>query len=117
MRAVEEAVPFDGYRLFAVDPSTFLVNRLLAASDIDNSARLTFLRDVYLRTDMLPYADLPTLIRSGLSPVALQERQQICWGYPHAVISEVSDQDHYRLYHEYASPAGGALLASFAANG
>jgi DNA-binding CsgD family transcriptional regulator len=29
----------------------------------------------------------------------------------------VSERDHYRLYHEYSSPAGGALLASFATNG
>jgi DNA-binding CsgD family transcriptional regulator len=117
IRAVEDAVPFDGFRLFGVDPTTHLVNRLLAASDNDRSARLTWLRDVYLRTEPLPYADLPILIRSGPPAVALQEHQQICWGYPHAVISEVSEQDHYRLYHEYASPAGGALLASFATNG
>lgn len=84
MQAVEAAIPFDGYRLFAVDPATLPVNRLLAASDNDRAARLHWLPDVYLRTDPLHNSDLLTLIRSKLPVVALQEHQRICSGYPPA---------------------------------
>jgi DNA-binding CsgD family transcriptional regulator len=117
VRAISGAVHLDGYRLFGIDSTTLLINRLFAASDNDHSARMHFLRDVYLRTDALHYSDLRGLIRAGLPAVALQEHQRTSWGYPRALISEISEHDHYRLYHEYRSPAGGALLANFTSNG
>jgi hypothetical protein len=33
------------------------------------------------------------------------------------MLGAVSPQEHYRLFHEYASPAGGGLQATFRAHG
>src|SRR3954463_13010259 len=69
------AIPNDGYRLFGIDPASMLVNRLLSASDGDDWARREWLRDVYLRSDPLPYIELPELMRLRLPVVASQSRQ------------------------------------------
>src|SRR5690606_26550831 len=77
---LQEAIGWDGYRLFGIDERTMLVNSLLAASENDADARLEWLREVYLAIPTT-YAELPELARSGLRGVAFQERQEECWGY------------------------------------
>ena len=116
MEVLQEAVGWDGYRVFGLDESCLLVNRLLAASENDSDARLEFLREVYLA---LPtrYAELPELTRSGLKVVAFQDRQESCFGFPKAQLELVHPLDHYRHYHEFRSPAGGALMGIFRDNG
>ena len=109
---LQDAVGWDGFRIFGLDQRTMLINNLLAASENDGDARLEWLREVYLAIPT-QYAELPELARSGLRCVAFQERQDECWGYPTAQISHVDPQDHYRHYHEYRSPVGGSLLAIF----
>ena len=117
MRAISDAIPNDGYRLFAVDPGTLLINRLLAASDTDGWARVEWLRDVYLRADELGYIELPVLMQSGLTAVAFHETQETCWGYRPDMLARLDPANHRRLFHEQRSPAGGSLLACFPADG
>ncbi|HYI15447.1 MAG TPA: response regulator transcription factor [Thermomicrobiales bacterium] len=112
--ALSSAIPNDGYRLFGVDPSTTLVNRLLAASDGDSWARREWLRDVYLTADTLPYVELPTLMRLRLPVVASHSQQSACWGYPTDILAQLSADAHERAFHELGSPVGGTILASFA---
>jgi DNA-binding CsgD family transcriptional regulator/GAF domain-containing protein len=115
--ALTVALPNDGYRLFGIDPSTMLVNRLLAASESDNWARREWLLDVYLSADALPYVELPTLMRLGLPVVASQAQQSACWGYPTQVLAQLSAVAHERAFHDLRSPVGGTVLASFRSRG
>jgi DNA-binding CsgD family transcriptional regulator len=115
--ALSSAIPNDGYRMFGVDPSTLLINRLLAASDSDERARRTWLHHVYLTSDQIPYVELPNLMRLRLPVVASQPLQSICWGYPSEVISHLTPDEHERAFHEIGSPLGGTILASFASRG
>jgi DNA-binding CsgD family transcriptional regulator len=117
VQAILSAIPCDGFRLFAVDPGTLLINRLLAASDTDGWARVEWLRDVYLRADELGYIELPVLMQSGLTAVAMHETQETCWGYPPAMLAKLDPANHRRLFHESRSPIGGTLLACFPADG
>lgn len=111
-----DAVGWDGYRFFRLDASTLFVNRLLASSENDAVARLEWLRDVYLTMPM-PYAELTELARADVRSVALQERQEHCWGYDRAWLDQVDSSMHYRTYHEYESPLGGAILSIFRNDG
>lgn len=117
MQALTAAIPVDGYRLFAVDPGTLLINRLLAASDTDGWARAEWLREVYLRADELAYIELPVLMRSGLTAVAMHDTQETCWGYRPEILATIDPANHRRLFHELRSPVGGTLLACFPAEG
>jgi DNA-binding CsgD family transcriptional regulator len=109
---LQEAIGWDGFRLFGLDQKTMLVNSLLAASENDAEARLEWLREVYLA---LPtrYAELPELARFGVHSVAFQEDQLTCWGYTPQHLSHVSPAEHYRHYHETRSPVGGTILSIF----
>lgn len=117
MQALTAAIPVDGFRLFAVDSGTLLINRLLAASYSDGWARAEWLHDVYLRADELGYIELPVLMHSGLTAVAMHETQETCWGYRPEVLERVDPANHRRLFHELRSPVGGTLLACFPADG
>ena len=109
---LQDAIGWDGFRLFGLDQRTLLINGLLGASENDAEARLEWVRDVYLAMPT-PYAELPELARRGHRGVAFQERQDECWGYLPKQLSQVDPQEHYRHYHEYRSPVGGSLLAIF----
>lgn len=109
---LEEAIGWDGFRVFGLDSRTMLVNALLAASENDADARLEWLREVYLAIPT-QYAELPELARSGLTSVAFQERQDECWGLPRGWVADVEPDAHYRHYHEFRSPVGGTILAIF----
>ncbi|MGB3331051.1 MAG: helix-turn-helix transcriptional regulator [Thermomicrobiales bacterium] len=111
-----EAIGWDGYRVFRMDAHTQLINRLLAASDNDAQARLDWLREVYL-TMPIPYGELTQLARSGARSVALQERQDQCWGVDRAHLAHLDPGAHYRAYHDYQSPLGGAILSVFRVDG
>lgn len=111
-----EAIGWDGYRVFRMDAHTQLINRLLAASDNDAQARLDWLREVYL-TMPIPYGELTQLARSGARSVALQERQDQCWGVDRAHLAHLDASAHYRAYHDYQSPLGGAILSVFRVDG
>lgn len=117
MAALQDAIGWDGYRLLGVDQQSLLVNRVISASEEDAWARLEWLSDVYLAAEPLGYIELPFLMRSGLSAVAFQDRQDQCWGYPPSFLSDVSPRDHTRLFHEQGTPVGGSILASFSAEG
>lgn len=117
MAALAAAIPVDGYRLFGVDSTSLLVNRLLAASDSDAWARAEWLREVYLQAGELGYIELPALMQSGLTAVAFHERQETCWGYTPEVLAEIDPDNHRRLFHELRSPVGGTLLACFPVEG
>ncbi len=116
MSALLSAIPCDGYRLFAVDPATLLINRLLASSDTDGWARAEWLRDVYLRSGEIGYIELPVLMKSGLTAVAIHETQEASWGYPQELLAKLDPARHRYLFHELRSPVGGTILATFPAD-
>ncbi len=109
---LQDAIGWDGYRMFGLDQQTLLINGLLGASENDSAARLEWLQQVYLAMPT-PYAELPELARSGLRGVAFQEPQHECWGYSPTQVAMVAPRDHYRHYHEGQSPVGGTILAIF----
>jgi DNA-binding NarL/FixJ family response regulator len=115
--ALQRVIPGDGYRLFALDPQTRLITRLLAASDDDGWARLEWLRDVYLASEPITYIEHDRLTHWNLPVVAIQPRQEDCWGYHADVLRQVTPDEHWRHYHALRSPAVGALAAQFAAQG
>jgi DNA-binding CsgD family transcriptional regulator len=117
LSALHDTIPFDGGRLFGVDPSTLLINRVLAATDSDGWSRLEWFRDIYLAIEPLVYLEMPSLMQAGLHAVAFHDRQETCWGYPREVLGAVAPADHYRLFHELRSPVGGTLHACFPAGG
>jgi len=110
------ALPNDGYRLFGIDETTLLINRLLAASKTDEWARREWLSEVYLRADPLGYIELPNLMRMNLPVVANQERRDMCWEYPHEALVPIDDRAHRATFHDLRCPIGGTLLASFSAD-
>ena len=79
---LEQAIGWDGYRLFGVDSRTLLINRLLSASDNDRVARREWLEEVYLDQRTLPYLQLSEILRARLKAVAYQPKQEQSWGYP-----------------------------------
>jgi DNA-binding CsgD family transcriptional regulator len=113
LSALQGAVPFDDGRLFAIDPGTLLVNRVLAATHSDGWARREWFREVYLAAEPLVYLELPALMRAGLHAVAFHDRQETCWGYPRELLDQIEPRDHFRLFHELRSPVGGTLHACF----
>jgi DNA-binding CsgD family transcriptional regulator len=115
--AIQRVIPGDGYRFFALDPTTLLVTRLLAASDDDGWARLEWLRDIYLLSEPLSYIEHDRLARWNLPVVAVQPCQEACWGYRPELLAQVSPREHRASYEMLRSPAGGALVAQFATQG
>ncbi len=73
---LEDAIGWDGYRMFGLDGQTLLINELLGASVNDAEARLEWLREVYLAMPT-PYAELPELARRRccLDSTALRPRR------------------------------------------
>ncbi len=116
LQPLERAIGWDGYRLFAVDPETLLINRLLGASDDDRSARLEWLQHIYLDDRTLPYLQLPALMRSGLRSAAFLPRQDQSWGYLPAMFQGVEPERHWEYYFESQNPVGGVLQTVFEAN-
>lgn len=116
IEALTVAIPVDGFRLFAVDSQTLLINRLLASSLEDAWARLEWLRECYLN-ELLAYTRHSYLMRQGLPAVAFQERQEMNWGYPAEILQSVSPGVHQERYWEMRTPLGGTMVVSFAAHG
>ena len=103
--------------MFGIDPRTLLVNRVLASSENDIDPRHEWLREVYLQSGALTYLDLPEIMRAGLTSVAFQDQQQLCFGYDQALLDAVHPNQHRELFHELRSPVGGTLFGCFPARG
>lgn len=116
MRAIQIAIPADGYRLFGIDPGARLVNRVLAASENDGWARVEYLQTNYLAYPEM-YTELSNVIAAGLAVAAFQQKQSESWGYPREMLGRLSPEEHARYFHEMNSPVGGCLQATFRAHG
>jgi DNA-binding CsgD family transcriptional regulator len=114
---LEQAIGWDGYRLFGVDSRTLLINRLLSASDNDRLARREWLEEVYLDERTLPYLRLPEILRARLKAAAYQPRQEQSWGYPASMLEGVDPRHHWTYYFESQSPVGGTLHGAFESGG
>lgn len=114
---LQQAIGWDGYRLFGVDSRTLLINRLLSASDNDRVARREWLQEVYLDERTLPYLRLPEIMRARIKAAAYQPRQEQSWGYPAAMLESIDPRQHWTYYFESESPIGGTLHASFESGG
>lgn len=117
MKALSIALPNDGYRLFGVDPATLLINRLLAASNNDDWARIEWLQDIYLASEPLPYSEMHLLMRNNLNAIALHEHQSESWGFPPDMLGRLDAPAHLHGYHAIRSPVGGVLVGCFASAG
>lgn len=117
LRALQQAIPCDGQRLFGVDPGTFLLNRMLAASDGDDAFRLRWLQDIYLAYDGIPYYELPDLFGSGAITVIYREQQESCWGIPRTLLDRVPSTEHTRVFHDTLTPVGGSMRTCFTTGG
>jgi DNA-binding CsgD family transcriptional regulator len=117
VEALSGAIPNDGYRLMGIDPSTRFINRVLAASENDGWARHSWFQDAYLASDPLTYVEPPNLMRWRLVSVAVQERQEQCWGFPKEMLAQLSSQEHYNGFYENQCPIGGTLIGTFSAAG
>src|SRR5262245_22880 len=109
--ATTYAVPNDGQRLWTVDPTTLILNRLVAASAGDEPFRLRWLRAFYLGPggDAVPYFAPHELMRLGATAIAYHERQECTDGLPPALRELVPADIHYRAYHDAATPIGGSM--------
>jgi hypothetical protein len=117
LKALTHAVPNDGQRLFGVDPTTLLINRLLAASSNDDQARLEWLREYYLVARSIPFMQFPLLMRTGLPVSSIHDSQERCWGIPAEMLYQIPSRDFYRSYHGGRTPVGGAIHACLYADG
>ena len=117
VEALGRTIPTDGFRLLGIDPSTLLVNRVIAASDNDGWARSEWLREIYLRSGDFFYVEIHEMMRLGLTAVAMHERQEHCWGFPREVLAWLEPSHHHEKFHELRSPVGGTLFGCFAARG
>lgn len=117
MTALRGAIPVDGFRLFGVDQRTLLVNRVLASSENDFDPRHEWLREVYLQSGKLSYIELPNVMRAGLTAAVMDDRQELCFGFPAELLAHVAPRDHHSLFHELRSPVGGTLFGCFPARG
>ncbi|MCC6705379.1 MAG: helix-turn-helix transcriptional regulator [Thermomicrobiales bacterium] len=117
MEAISIAIPSDGHRFFQIEPRTLLISRLLDASANDLDPRNEWLGDVYLRSGALRYIEIPEQMRSGVTALALQERQDQSYGLKPAMLENVTPNQHYELFHELRSPTGGTIFGTFHANG
>jgi len=116
MRAIQIAIPADGYRLFGIDPGSGLLNRVLAASDNDGWARAEYLQTNYLAYPQM-YSELSNVIAAGLPATTFQARQSESWGYPREWLGRLSPAEHERLFHEMESPVGGGIQGVFRTHG
>jgi DNA-binding CsgD family transcriptional regulator len=114
MTILEQAIGWDGFRLFGVDPATRLLNRVLAASPNDSGPRSAWLREIYLTGRAVEYADIQTMLRHNLQGVAYQARRELTWGLSPGVLDQVSEEEHRFWFHDSGTPAGGVLFSVLA---
>lgn len=117
LTVLQRAIPADGLRLFCVDSTTLLYNRLLAATEGDASFRARWLREIYLSHGPAAYMSPPLVMRTALTVTLIRDRQDCCWGLPMWVTSDVTEHDHRSVFHETLSPPGGYLRTCLAVNG
>jgi DNA-binding CsgD family transcriptional regulator len=115
--ALSHALPHDGYRLMGIDPQSRFINRVLAASENDEWARRDWFRSAYLASDLLSYIEPPNLMQWGLTSVAVQDRQEKCWGFPKEVLNCTTSTEHYAAFYQNECPLGGTLIGTFSASG
>jgi len=118
LEAIAIAVPSDGQRLWTVDPSSLLLNRLVAATAGDGPFRLRWLRRIYLSPDVrVPYFAPHELMRYGATAIAYRDRQEDSLGLPPALRDPVAPDLHFRQYHDGLIPAGGSTRLCLRAGG
>ncbi len=98
---LREAVPWDGYRLFAIDPISGDITRLLAASAGDGEMRQRWLRDAYQRQvgDPLKAHQHDARLEHGLRVMTMHEQLDLVFGMPAAQRDGLEPAMFYRSYH------------------
>lgn len=118
LAAIDVAVPNDDRRLWTVDPSSLLLNRLVAASAGDAPFRHRWLQSIYLDPDIkAPYYAPHELMRFGVTAVAYHDRQERTLGLPPFLRDRVAPDLHYREFHDSLTPAGGSTRLCLRAGG
>lgn len=117
LEALEIAVPSDGQRLFGLDSATLLINRLLAAREPRGASLRFWLSRVYLSTPEIEAGQFPSLMRAGIMVAAFSDHPEKSWGFAPWMRESVPPTYWRRYYHEYATPLGGTIFASFKIDG
>jgi DNA-binding CsgD family transcriptional regulator len=116
LAALREAIPADDGGLATVDPSTLLLNRILAVlpeslSKVNTYFDLTYLYDPCAA--LLP----PLQMRAGHPTVVLRQRLDHSLGVPPPLVNAIVEVPAIRAFYAEIVPAGGALRAAFPADG
>jgi DNA-binding CsgD family transcriptional regulator len=106
LEAIDSAVPFDDGALFGVDPSTLVLNRLLAYRGTAPDALRDWVRDVYLVAREPGAMHFPTLLASGGGAAAYHEDTERWLRVPPPPVPSRALRDGWRLWD---SPPGGVV--------
>jgi DNA-binding CsgD family transcriptional regulator len=111
LASISIAVPNDGQRLWTVDSSSLILNRLVAASAGDGPYRHRWLREFYASADLdaVPYFAPHELMQFGATAVAYRERQDRSLCLPPDLRERVAPDVHYHRYHDALTPIGGSI--------
>ncbi len=113
---LREAVGWDGYRLYALDPRTGIFSRLLDAVDGDQASRAIWLRETHLNMDSAIISTVERMIpdRQPARVLAMQTRLEECHGWDMSAWEDEERQRFRRVFMEgterYHLP--GQLIAS-----
>jgi DNA-binding CsgD family transcriptional regulator len=116
LAAIALAVGSDVAQVAAIDPTSLLFNRLLAANNGAQIHLHWYLRNLYLNEPVSDYTH-PGMMRAGLTAVVLHDRPETSWGLPRHLAELVPASAWSRAYYERTGAAGGTLRAFFAAEG
>ncbi|HEV2529947.1 MAG TPA: helix-turn-helix transcriptional regulator [Thermomicrobiales bacterium] len=99
--ALRDAVPWDGYRLFAIDPVSGDITRLLAAATGDGEMRQRWLRDAYKRgvNESLKSHQHDARLEKGLRVLTIHEQLDRCFGMDPVQRAGLDAASFYRGYH------------------
>jgi DNA-binding CsgD family transcriptional regulator len=116
LAALREAIPADHGGLCTVDPSTLLLNRILAVLP-ESLALVNAYYDLAYLHDPCAALLPPLQMRAGHPMVVLRQRLDHSLGVPPPLLNAVAEVPTYRAFYAEIVPVGGALRAAFAADG
>jgi DNA-binding CsgD family transcriptional regulator len=118
--ALQSVIGWDGYRVFAVDPDTLGLGRLLAASAHDGPQRRRWLEFGYQREEHVPFGSfgMEARMRAGVRAITFSESLDRSFGLPTAMRNEFDPVafrerhiSHIREYHPGLTIDGNLLMS------
>lgn len=116
LAALQHALPADYSVLFGVDPTSLLLNRMLAHSD-DFTRWQYWLQNIYLVSEPLFELSFPGLMQADITAVGIHDRPQTSLGIPRPTLEILTPDNWWQRYHNISTPLGGIFRACFGVNG